>query len=100
MVVQKAMLEGLQRFLNSMGFQSLDRAKRFSSRGSVLEVDCVEPDHLYSARVPGERVYEVQRPNGIPANTATSTVCITSALRRSLGNNRQEYTQVTRVHAR
>jgi hypothetical protein len=59
MVVQKAMLEGLQRFLNSMGFQSLDRAKR-SSRGSVLEVDCVEPDHLYSARVPGERVYEVQ----------------------------------------
>jgi hypothetical protein len=60
MVVQKAMLEGLQRFLNSMGFQSLDRAKRSSSRGSVLEVDCVEPDHLYSARVPGERVYEVQ----------------------------------------
>jgi SNF2 family DNA or RNA helicase len=59
MVVQKAMLEGLQRFLNSMGFQSLDRAK-CSSRGSVLEVDCVEPDHLYSARVPGERVYEVQ----------------------------------------
>src|SRR5205807_2451616 len=60
MVVQKATLEGLQRFLNSMGFQSLDRAKRSSSRGSVLEVDCVEPDHLYFARVRGERVYEVQ----------------------------------------
>jgi hypothetical protein len=60
MVVRKAKLEGLRRFLNSMGFQSLDRAKRSSSCGSVLEVDCVEPDHLYSARMPGERVYEVQ----------------------------------------
>jgi uncharacterized Zn finger protein len=35
-------------------------AKRSTSRGSVLEVDRVETDHLYSARVPGERVHEVQ----------------------------------------
>ena len=58
--MQKATLEGLQRFLNSMGFQSLERTKRSSSLGSVLEVDCVEPDHLYFASVRGERVYEVQ----------------------------------------
>src|SRR5438105_3518648 len=60
MVMKKATLEGLQRFLNSMGFQPLDLAKRSSSCSSVLEVDCVEPDHLYFARVRGERVYEVQ----------------------------------------
>src|SRR5438270_536838 len=60
MVVQKDTLEGLQRFLNSMGFQSLDRGRRYFSLGSVLELDCVEPDHLYFASVRGERVYEVQ----------------------------------------
>ncbi|PYT97828.1 MAG: hypothetical protein DMG38_18160, partial [Acidobacteria bacterium] len=43
-----------------MGFQSLERTKRSSSLGSVLELDCVEPDHLYFASVRGERVYEVQ----------------------------------------
>jgi SNF2-related domain/Helicase conserved C-terminal domain/SWIM zinc finger len=60
MVVQKDALEGLQRFLNSMGFHALDRGRHYSSRGSVLELDCVEPDRLYSASVRGERVYEVQ----------------------------------------
>src|SRR5437868_8354019 len=60
MVVQKDTLEGIQRFLNSLGFQSLDRGRRYFSRGSVLELDCVDPDHLYFASVRGERVYDVQ----------------------------------------
>src|SRR5438876_537803 len=60
MVVQKDALESIQRFLNSMGFHSLDRGRHYFSRGSVLELDCVEPDHLYLASVRGERVYKVQ----------------------------------------
>lgn len=58
--MQKDTLEGIQRFLNAMGFQSLNRPGGYSSHGSVPELDCVKPDHLYVAQVRGERVYEVQ----------------------------------------
>jgi hypothetical protein len=54
------MHEGIQEFLHSMDLGPLNRGRNYLDHGRVLELECVEPDHIYFATVRGEQDYEVE----------------------------------------
>jgi hypothetical protein len=51
--------QGIQRFLAMVPAQIRQRGRTYHAQGSVLELKCVEPDHLYSAVVHGGEDYSV-----------------------------------------
>jgi hypothetical protein len=59
MKLRKDSLQGIERFLSSVPPKTAKRGRGYFLRGDVLELECVESDHLYSAVVRGGMDYEV-----------------------------------------
>jgi hypothetical protein len=59
MTLRKDLLQGIERFLVLMSAKVLKRGRSYHACGHVLELECVEPDHLYAAAVRGGEDYEV-----------------------------------------
>ncbi|HEV8541101.1 MAG TPA: SNF2-related protein, partial [Verrucomicrobiae bacterium] len=59
MKLQKALLDGIQRFFNSAPAAAIKRGRAYHAGGNVTELECIEPNHLYSAVVQGGEDYEV-----------------------------------------
>src|SRR5271167_3727116 len=52
-------IEGIRQFLDSIQLRTLLRGRSYFGRGAVVELECIAPDHLYSAVVCGGRDYAV-----------------------------------------
>jgi len=59
MKLRKDLLQGIERFLALVPAKTRKRGRGYFARGDVLELECVEPDHLYAAIVRGGEDYEV-----------------------------------------
>ncbi len=59
MKLRTDLLQGIERFLDSTPSKTVKRGRGYFARGDVLELECVEPDHLYAAVVLGGEDYEV-----------------------------------------
>ena len=59
MIVGKDLLPGIQRYLDAIPAGPLTRGRSYFSRGAVLELQCLEPDRLYTAVVQGGEDYQV-----------------------------------------
>jgi hypothetical protein len=59
MKLRKDTLQGIGEYLKSMSAQTLKRGRKYFLHGHVLALECVEPDHLYSAQVRGGEDYDV-----------------------------------------
>ncbi len=59
MKLRKDLLEGITRFLSLIPAQTRARGSDYHSQGRVLDLECVEPDHLFGAMVSGSQQYEV-----------------------------------------
>jgi len=59
MKLRKDLREGIQRFLDSTPQKTLKRGRGYFARGDVLELECVEPDRIYTAVVRGGVDYDV-----------------------------------------
>ena len=59
MKLRNDLLEAIERFLGFVSPKTLKRGCGYFTSGSVLDLSCVEPDHLYAAVVRGGEDYEV-----------------------------------------
>jgi hypothetical protein len=59
MNLRKDLVEGIERFLESIPLKIIKRGQGCFARGAVLEIECVEPDQQYAAVVRGGQDYEV-----------------------------------------
>jgi uncharacterized Zn finger protein len=59
MILRKDLLRSIERFLELVPVQTRQRGRGCHASGNVLELECVEPDHLYAAVVRGGEDYEV-----------------------------------------
>jgi hypothetical protein len=59
MKLRKDLLQGIGRFLALVPAQTRQRGCDYFAAGNVLELECVEPDYLYTAVVRGGADYEV-----------------------------------------
>lgn len=59
MKLSKALIEGIPEYLGQLRSKTRRRGYEYFHDGCVLELECVEPDHLYAARVRGGDDYEV-----------------------------------------
>ena len=59
MTLRNDLLQGIDRFLALAPAQTRKRGRAYHAQGAVLELECVEPDHLYIAVVRGSEDYEV-----------------------------------------
>jgi hypothetical protein len=59
MILRKDLLQSIERFLELVPVQTRQRGRDYHACGNVLELECVEPDHLYAAVVRGGEDYEV-----------------------------------------
>ena len=59
MTLRNDLLQGIERFLALVPAQTRKRGRAYHAQGAVLELECLEPDHLYLAVVRGGEDYEV-----------------------------------------
>jgi hypothetical protein len=59
MTLRNDLLQGIERFLALVPAQTRKRGRAYHAQGAVLELECLEPDHLYLAVVSGGENYEV-----------------------------------------
>ncbi len=59
MTLRKELLQGIERFLALVPAQTRKRGRAYHDQGQVIELECVEADHLYVAVVRGGEDYEV-----------------------------------------
>lgn len=59
MKLRKDLVDGIERYLGSAAPKTIKRGRGYFARGNVMEVKCVESDHLYSAVVRGGEDYQV-----------------------------------------
>src|SRR6266516_3063962 len=59
MKLGKDLLLGIEQFLDSTPPKTIKRGRGYFARGHVLELECVEPDRLYTAVVRGGEAYAV-----------------------------------------
>ncbi|HET7626085.1 MAG TPA: hypothetical protein VFM25_12550, partial [Verrucomicrobiae bacterium] len=53
------LLNGIERFLDVIPAQTRKRGRDYQANGHVIELECVEPDHLFAAIVRGSKDYRV-----------------------------------------
>jgi len=59
MILRNDLLLAVDQFLALLPAKTRTRGRSYHARGSVLELECVEPDHLYAAVVRGGDDYDV-----------------------------------------
>src|SRR5581483_572930 len=59
MTLHPDLIQGIQEFLALAPSNALRRGRQYFANGAVLELNCVEPDHLFAAVVRGGEDYDV-----------------------------------------